>query len=106
MIKITAHGRLGRDPELREVNDTRVASFSLASNDGKDNTTWLDCQAWGKQADLIKTYFNKGSEIVIAGSLKSRTWDNDGEKRTAFDVRVTDIDFCGSKKDKDDEVEL
>ena len=50
MLNITAHGNLGKDPEIKKVNDTQVASFSLAARTGKDETTWIDCTVWGKRA--------------------------------------------------------
>ena len=43
MLNMTAHGNLGRDPELKEVGSTQVASFSIAARTGKDETTWIDC---------------------------------------------------------------
>ena len=56
MLNMTAHGNLGRDPELKEVGSTQVASFSIAARTGKDETTWIDCSVWGKRADTVINY--------------------------------------------------
>ena len=43
MLNITAHGNIGRDPELKETTSSQVANFSIATRTGKDETTWINC---------------------------------------------------------------
>jgi len=75
MLNMTAHGNLGRDPELKEVGSTQVASFSIAARTGKDETTWIDCSVWGKRADTVMNYLHKGDRITVAGSAKVRIYE-------------------------------
>ena len=94
-------GRLGKDPDMRYTqNGKAVASFSLAiSRDGKkDETDWIDFIAWEKTAELIANYCHKGDLIGVTGQLQQRSWEKDGQKRTAHEVKVNRIDFCGGGK--------
>lgn len=94
-------GRLGRDPEMRFTTGGKaVVSFSLAVNrDGKkDESDWIDFVAWEKTAEVIANHCHKGDLLGVTGSLQQRSWEKDGQKRTAHEVKVNRIDFCGGKK--------
>ena len=93
MLNITAHGNLGKDPELKEVKDTQVAEFSLAANTGKDETTWINCAVWGKRADTVMEYLHKGDKITVAGSgkLQEYTRAKDNSKGFSLQLRVSDF---------------
>ena len=85
MLNITAHGNLGRDPELKNTpNGNQVCSFSLAVSTGRDETTWINCQVWGKRAQTASEYLRKGSKITVAGRGKLRTY----ERMTALKAKV------------------
>ena len=91
-------GNLTRDPELRTVGaDKAVASFTIAHNtkyktqDGevKEEVTFLDCEAWGRQGEIAAQYLQKGSLTLVEGALRQDSWtDKDGQKRTKLKVRV------------------
>lgn len=91
-------GNLTRDPELRTVGaDKAVASFTIAHNtkyktqDGevKEEVTFLDCEAWGRQGEIAAQYLQKGSLALVEGALRQDSWtDKDGQKRTKLKVRV------------------
>ena len=92
MLNITAHGNLGKDPEMKEVRGDQVATFSLAARTGKDETTWMNCAVWGKRAQTAAQYLRKGSKITIAGNAKVRSYTNqDGAEKQSLDVNVTDF---------------
>lgn len=95
-------GRFVRDPEMRRTNSGKaVASFTLAvDRPGKDNgAAFIPCVAWEKTAEFINNYFTKGNAIVVEGRLDSRDWnDKDGNKRTAYEVVVTQAHFCEKKE--------
>ena len=92
MLNITAHGNLGRDPELREAGQSQVASFSLAARTGQDETTWINCSVWGKRADTVMRFFKKGSQVTVAGQGKLRTIQKkDGTEGQALDLNVSDF---------------
>lgn len=92
MLNLTAYGNLGRDPELKQVGDTQVASFSIGVRTGKDETTWVDCSIWGKRAEVAMQYLKKGSKITVNGSAKVRVYQKkDGTEGKALDLRVNDF---------------
>ena len=92
MLNITAHGNIGKDPELKTVGQNQVASFSLAARTGKDETTWMNCAVWGKRAQTAVEYLRKGAKITIAGQGKLNSYTaQDGTERQSLNVNVTDF---------------
>lgn len=98
-------GRLTKDPESRLVNEYKVVSFTIAVDrrDKNKNTDFIPCQAWSKTGELVEKYLKKGDKVGITGALEVRTYDKDGERRTAFSINVSSLDFIGSKKTEQDE---
>ena len=105
--RVLLAGNLTRDPELRcFANDRSVANFGLAVNrrtkgsDGQshDEATFVDCEAWGKDADLIAKHLAKGRGIFIEGRLKLETWEDktDGTKRSKLKIVVERFHFVDS----------
>lgn len=86
-------GRLTRDPEMHG----KVCSFGLAINrKGKkgDETTFLDCKAFGATAEIIGDYFEKGKPIFIEGRLALEEWEGrDGGRRSKLVVYVNRFEF-------------
>lgn len=91
MLNITAHGNLGKDPELKNVGQNQVASFTLAARTGKDETTWMNCAVWGKRAQTAAEYLRKGAKITIAGQGKLESYEKDGVEKQSLRVNVTDF---------------
>lgn len=103
--KVILMGRLTRDPETRYIGDYKVANFSLAIDrdrkgaNGERQTDFIDCAAWGRQADFAKQWFAKGMMAIVVGRLESRSWeDRDGNKRVSISVHVDEIQFGETKK--------
>ena len=103
--KVVLMGNLTRDPELRTTpTGQTVCSFSLAINrtwrnaDGEQQEAvdFIDCNAWGKAAEIINQYMQKGRALLISGRLQHRTWEQDGQKRSKVEVVVEDFNFVGS----------
>ena len=106
MNNIIIMGRLTDNPELRKTpNDISVTSFSVAVNraysNGSDRQAdFFNCVAWRGTAEFISKYFAKGQMIAIEGSMQSRRYDDrDGNKRTAWEIQVSQAHFCGSKNE-------
>ena len=105
------HGRLVRDPELTPRANSESSdrcNFTVAT-DRKygDEADFYDCVMFGKRAGVIDKYFSKGSEIVVVGEGQIRSYtDKNGNKRKAYSVVVADFDFCGSKKQEQNETDL
>ena len=103
-------GHLTRDPELRAIgSDKHVCNFGLAINrrykgaDGevKEEVTFIDCEAWGRTAELVAQYLAKGSPAYCEGSLKLESWeDKEGKNRSRIKVRVDNVQFLGAPKNK------
>lgn len=83
-------GRLGRDPEGRFTpTGKQVTHFSLAvsnrwkSKDGetKENTEWINIEAWGRLGEVCQEYLKKGSLVYLEGRLKTENYEDQGEKK-------------------------
>lgn len=103
---VTLLGNLTRDPELKTLaSGGAVANFGLAVNrrwktDGetKEETTFVDCEAWGRTAELIGQYLTKGSACLVQGRLKYDTWeDKDGSRRSRLKVVAEQVQFIDRK---------
>lgn len=99
---VTLHGRLVRDPELRTTNSGKsVCSFTLANDTGfgdRKASHFIDCVAWEKTAEFLCSYFAKGQEVLVSGSLQAREYTGkQGGRRKAVEVVVREADFCGPK---------
>lgn len=99
---------LGRATSAFELKSTptgkSVASGSLAVKRPftKDTVDFINIVAWDKQAEILSKYVTKGSMICVRGSLQVRNWtDNDGKKRYATEVMVSEVSFAESKKASD-----
>ena len=104
MNKIILIGRLVKDPEIRSTaTGKKVASFSIAVSDGKDQngqeiTQYFNCTAWEKKAEIVELYVKKGHKIAIVGKLQNRSWDApDGTKKYATDILVSELEILTSK---------
>lgn len=105
MNKVFLIGRLTRDPELRYTgNNTAVASFGIAVNrnftnqQGERDADFFNVTVWRKQAENVKNYLSKGSQVAIEGRLQSNTYDDaNGQKRTSIDVVADNVEFIGSR---------
>lgn len=99
---ITIMGRLTKAPELRYTqSNTPVTSFAVACDRdfGDKQTDFIDCVAWRQTAEFVEKYFAKGSMAVVTGRLQSRKWeDNNGNKRTSWEVLADRVYFGESKK--------
>ena len=103
--KVILMGNLTRDVEMRTTQSGQtVANFSLAvSRSWKDQngqtqeqTSFINCVAWGKPGEIIAQYVSKGSPLLVSGRLDQRSYDDkDGNKRTAVEVVVEDFNFIG-----------
>lgn len=106
-------GRLTRDPEHRTTpNGSSVAKFGLAigrkfkGKDGnvQEETTFVDVDAWGKQAAAIAQYCKKGSPVLVQGSLRTESWEDKatGQKRSKLLVSADRVQFLGTKPSGDE----
>ena len=111
MNKIVLIGRICAAPELKSTqNGKRFADITLAVDrpkaaDGSKKADFFDCRAWEQKAELICRYLTKGDSVVIIGSMHFENYtDREGNKRRAARVAVREIEFCGTRKEREAEV--
>lgn len=107
--KVFLIGNLTKDPELRYTpNGVGVVNLRIAVNrrfrdrasgELKEETCFLTVTAWDKQAEACNQYLKKGSPIFVEGTLQSRSWEANGQKRSTIEVRAERVQFLGSAKD-------
>lgn len=99
-------GNLTRDPELRQTpSGQSVVSFSLALNrsykdqsgDWQEATDYIDVVAWGPLAERVSQYMTKGRRCLVQGRLQSRSWEQDGQKRSKVEVLANDVTFLDGR---------
>ncbi len=104
--KVILMGNLTRDVEMRTTpSGQSVANFSLAvsrrwkGQDGQqqEQTSFINCVAWGKPGEIIAQYVGKGSPLLVSGRLDQRSWEDkeSGQKRSTVEVIVEDFNFIG-----------
>ncbi len=105
--KVILMGRLTRDPEFRQTTSgIPVCRISVAidrqfanKQTGEREADFIDCEAWRNTAEFISRYFNKGSMIIIEGSLRNNNYtDNNGVKHYSMRVQIDNASFGESKK--------
>jgi single-strand DNA-binding protein len=105
--KVQLIGRLGAKAEIKRLESGKVvANFNLATNEVYYNakeekveeTTWHHVVAWGKTAEIIERFTDKGSEIAVEGKLVNRNYeDKEGVKRYLTEVQANEVLLLGDK---------
>lgn len=109
--KVMLIGNLTRDPQVRVLpSQTTVAEFGLATNrkyrtaagEDKEEVCFVDCSAFGKQAEVIGQFCQKGKMLFVEGRLKFDSWEDKvgGGKRSKLSVVVENFQFLGSRSDE------
>jgi single-strand DNA-binding protein len=94
------NGNITKDIDLRTTTGGKqVASFSVALNNGKDDTTFINCVAWEKTAELLNSYCKKGDRLCGQGRIVNRSYDKDGVKVYVTEILVDRIDFPPKRND-------
>lgn len=103
--KVMLFGTLGADAEQRfGQSGTCVLSWRMACNESwyddktkerKERTEWVSCVLFGKRAESLAKFMTKGSKFFVEGSLRTETYEKDGQKRYATKVYVQNVLFAG-----------
>ncbi len=104
--KVILVGNLTRDPQITYTAPKRaVTNFGIAVNrirkdrDGsqRDETCFVDCVAFGKNAELLNQYLTKGKAVLVEGRLQQHTWETkEGAKRSKHEIVVEHFEFLGA----------
>lgn len=101
MQTVIIAGNVGNVKEVREVGGDKVLNFSIAVDNGKDKngerreSTWWDCSLWGKRAEFLAPYIQKGSRLTVQGRPSARAH----EGKAYLGVTVNELTFMSSKQD-------
>jgi len=109
--KVILIGRVTAQPEMRYTQNAKaVATFRLAVDrptkkvDGKEKETdFITIVAWERLAEICAQYLDKGKLTCVEGRLQVRSYTaNDGQKRTVYEVRATDMRMLGGRSERSD----
>lgn len=108
--KVLLMGNLTRDPQVKHLpSNVVVAEFGLATSrryrsaggEDRDETTFVDCTTFGRQAEVISQFCRKGKPIFVEGRLKFDSWEDKqtGARRSKLTVVVENFQFVGGRED-------
>lgn len=103
-------GNVGKDPEIRYLpSGDAVANFSVATSETwkdkatgekKEQTEWHRCNCFGRTAEIVGQYIQKGSKVAIQGRITTRKWtDKDGVERYSTEIKVDTLKMLGGPKE-------
>ncbi|GMQ24877.1 single-stranded DNA-binding protein [Algoriphagus sp. oki45] len=109
--KVQLIGRLGDKVEIKTLESGKIVGrVSIATQEVYRNTqgekitdtTWTNLVVWGKQAETLEKYTDKGSEVAIEGKLSNRAYtDKNGNKKYISEVVISDFLLLGGKEKQD-----
>jgi len=106
--KVILVGHLGMEPEVRTIESgAKVARLRLATTEAykdkngerKEVTEWHTVVCWRNLADIAEEYLTKGKLIYVEGKLRTSSWEENGTKRYATEVRADNFIMLGAKTD-------
>lgn len=104
--KVFLIGYLGTNPETRYFNNTRMTTFSLATNESwidknklrQNRTQWHNIVTFGKLAEVASKYLTQGSQVLIIGSIQSNKYtDQKGIERIAYNIKTSELTMLNNK---------
>lgn len=104
--RVVLIGNVTREIELKYIpNGTAVTEVGLAVNDRTkrdgewvDDTTFLDVKLWGRMAEVVSEYCEKGSPLFVEGKLRIESWEKDGKKFSKLRVVGERIQLLGNRR--------
>ena len=109
--KVTLIGNLGNDPEMKALpSGNQVANLSIATTDSwrdknsgemQERTEWHRVVCFDRLAEICGQYLRKGSRIYIEGSLRTRSWEQDGQKRYTTEIVGREMMMLDGRMDTD-----
>lgn len=105
--KIFLIGNVGQIAQIRQVGDSKVAQFTLATSEsrkGKDGnliqeTEWHNISVWGKQAEVVEKYVEKGTQLYIEGRIKTEKYTaKDGTEKYMTRIIASALQLLGKKE--------
>lgn len=106
---VTLIGRLTADAETKEFNGTKFTTFTVATNEmwtdkegnKQERAEFSRVQTWGKLAEVCEKYLAKGKQVYVHGKLNTRSWEKDGQKFYATDIKADNVQFLSALSKED-----
>lgn len=109
--KVILVGNVGQDPEVRYMpNGDAVANLTLATSESwkdkntgeqQERTEWHRIQFFRKLAEVVGEYVKKGAKLYVEGSLRTRSWEQDGVKRYATEIIASEMQMLDTRQQQD-----
>ena len=99
--KVILIGFVGKTPEVRTVGDTKVANITLATTEkfkDKEETEWHNIAIWGKLAEVVEKYVDKGTQLYVEGRIKTEKYTKDGQERFVTRIIASSLQLLGKKE--------
>lgn len=104
--RCTVIGNIGKQPELRQVGGKDVLNLSVATNEEwvtksgekQEHTEWHRGSVWGNRAVALSRILNRGDRIYVEGPVRTRSWDDNGEKKYSSEIKINEVVLLGGGK--------
>ena len=107
MFNVSIAGRLTKDAEYKKAGAYDMAAFTIAVSHGRDKTSFIDCQVWGKRFEIILEAYKKGLLVMVAGDAEYTTYEtDDGQKRKQLRVNVNNFVFPEKRTEQTPQAKL
>jgi single-strand DNA-binding protein len=107
--KVILVGTVGKDPEMKYMpSGDAIANISVATSESwkdkqtgekKESTDWHKVVFYRQLATIVENYLRKGQQVYIEGSLKTRSWEKDGQKHYSTEIIASDMQMLGGRSD-------
>lgn len=99
MNRVELSGRLTKDIELRKTGTGKsVVSFTVATKEKE--AQFINCVAWNQSADYMSQYGHKGDNVIVAGRIQTRSYDQDGQKKYVTEIIADSVELIGKREDE------
>ena len=107
--RFTGIGNAASDPEIREAQGRKNASFRIgmtekykdAAGQYQEKTEWIGVVAWGKTADVVEKIVTKGATVYVEGKIQTRQWeDRQGNKRYVTEINASNVQVDRTRGNK------
>ena len=104
--KVILCGNVTRKPDLKfTAGGTAICNLGIAVNEKwkdangqeREDVYFADCELFGRRAEVVAQYLDKGSSVLVEGKLRRSTWEKDGKQHSATRIKVDKIEFLGGR---------
>jgi single-strand DNA-binding protein len=102
MNVVSLIGNLCTGVDLKELGaDKKVASFLLAVDRPGEGADFVRVSTWDRQAETCAEHLAKGARVAVDGRLRSRSWEEEGKRRSVVEVVANRVEFLGGRRAED-----